>query len=212
MRFIVAMRDPVERLYSDFVYFSTLQNWKRITPRHFHEHVLRQVAWWRTCTERHDTSTCLYGPGVHGLTPLRVQHSTCWAETFYDDSAVCAAFRLGLYYYYVRDWLDTFPRDQFLFVSTERYSESTVNVINTDILMFLDLEPFYGEQEELVKSMPKQFPLKQDAKRLLAEHHFLTNKMLPETRRILQDFYRPTNKLLANFIENDDFLWYDKDT
>ena len=211
MRFIVAMRDPVERLYSDFVYFSTVGDSKRITAKYFHEQVERQVDWWHTCVQRHDERRCLYGGDVEGMKPLRVQHNTCWLETFTDeDDAVCAAFRVGLYYYYIRDWLDTFPRDQFLFISTERYSESAINVINSEVLMFLDLEPFYGEQEDVVKNMPKQFPLKEDAKRRLRQRNFMSNKMLPETRSLLQEFYRPSNQLLADFLQNEDFLWYDK--
>ena len=210
MKFIVMMRDPVERLYSDYVYFSTVGQSNRISPQHFHEEVLKQEAWWHACVEKHNERKCLYGSEIQGMAPLRIMHNTCWLETY--DNTVCAAFRLGLYYYYIVDWLEVFPREQFLFLSTERYSDDTVNVINSDILLqFLKLEPFQGQAEKDIRDMPIQFPLKRDAKGKLKKSHNFNSDILPETREILEQLYRPSNLKLAQFLNNTDFLWYDKE-
>ena len=205
MRFIVAMRDPVERLWSDFVHFSTVAKSERITPEYFHEQVLAQVQWWQRCVQLHSRRTCLYGSRVEGMPELRVHHAQCWLP--HDDSTVCSALRLGLYVHYITDWLQSVPRAQFLFLSMERYSANVTDVINKQVLPFLGLESLSRAEEERVRNKPRQFPLRKDARSSLEKFHFMTSSMLSETRELLTEFYRPTNQHLAQLLKNDDFLW-----
>ena len=208
MRFIVAMRNPVERLWSDFVYFTTIANSERVTPYLFHEQVLKQLQWWQRCVAMHSRRTCLYGTHVADMAELRVHHTDCWIERY--DFTVCAAFRLGLYVFFIEDWLESVPRDAFLFLTTERYSEDVADVINTQVLHFLGLQPFSGAEEERMRNKRREYPLKRNAKSRLEKFHFTMTSMLNETRHLLMDFYRPSNKRLAQLLNNDDFLWYDK--
>ncbi|XP_035686733.1 carbohydrate sulfotransferase 15-like [Branchiostoma floridae] len=103
--------------------------------------------------------------------------------------------RRGLYEVYLRDWLSIFPRDQILVQRLEDHARDP-NTTMTRVLNFLDLGP-------VRKKSIFGFRKRNSQKR----KYDSIGQMLPKTRRILNEFYRPYNERLAELLNNADFLW-----
>ena len=97
MKFIVFMREPIERLYSDFIYFSkAYKSGNPITPLYFHAMVQRQIEWWTTCTHKYDKKNCLFGEKIGDMPKLSNRFKNAWG-----GPNVCGAFRIGFYSYFI---------------------------------------------------------------------------------------------------------------
>ena len=98
LRFVVLVRDPVERSWSDFVYAYRHRN--RATSSspsadRFHTLVVSDLAEIRSCIERSGVELC----AVHHMGELRIH--------------------VGLYAPLLRRWFRVFSRDQFLLLKSE---------------------------------------------------------------------------------------------
>ncbi|KAI8519219.1 hypothetical protein Bbelb_024760 [Branchiostoma belcheri] len=85
--------------------------------------------------------------------------------------------RLGLYEVYLRDWFSIFPRDQIL------------------------VQQPVGDENGGI------FSFKKKVRRKPHTAYASMGPMLPETRRVLDRFYRPYNRRLAKLLNNTGFLW-----
>ena len=199
-KFVVLMRDPVDRLYSDYLYFSTLYYKyrpmirKNISAEHFHFKVVEFVDWWKACLQNNEIQVCLHGSPLTEP-PLSIFHQTCW-----QSELPCASPRIGLYIYFLKEFLEVFPRESFLYIRTEDYKNNEADVINTKILPFLNLPPFSSEAVVSIRNKTRS----------LAPNYSVKDKasfrqMLPETRKVLNEFYKTSNKELAQFLQDDRF-------
>ena len=201
-KFVVLMRDPVERLYSDYLYFSTLHFKKNpklkktVSAEHFHLKVLQFVDWWRACLLRNEMQVCLHGSPLRER-PLSISHQSCW-----QTELPCASPRIGLYIYFLKEFLEVFSRSAFLFIRTEEYSNNEVDVINAQILPFLELPPLTSETSASVANKSRSRAPKYSPREKASY-----SDMLPETREVLKEFYAQSNKELALFLKDDRFLW-----
>jgi N-acetylgalactosamine 4-sulfate 6-O-sulfotransferase len=96
----------------------------------------------------------------------------------------------GVYYGFIKDWITVFPHMRI--VRLEDYKFNRQDIIK-DIIQYIGLDPFHNKLSESTKHVgkgPKQ-----------------TFKMLPQTKKMLDDFYRPFNKRLADFMGNEKFLF-----
>ena len=50
--------------------------------------------------------------------------------------------RVGMYYIFIKDWLDVFPREQILIIKTEDMTQSNIRNIYRQICQFLDISEF----------------------------------------------------------------------
>ncbi|KAK3727895.1 hypothetical protein RRG08_066580, partial [Elysia crispata] len=112
VRIILILRDPTQRLFSDYVYFSHREAPSR---ERFHEKVKAAIAAFQNCTSHKPLSLCL------------LQKST-------------VRLHLGLYHIFISNWLRVIPRGHLLVLHSETY-RANVTAALEQAFRFLDLPP-----------------------------------------------------------------------
>lgn len=186
VRFILMLRDPAERLFSDYIYFSYRSQYgkrketKQFTydPEGFHLAVIQSLQVMEKCLAEHTTRDCAW---LQREYPTRTQ------------------IQLGMYSEYLETWLAFFPREQFHVLSQESIRhhprESFDSVTN-----FLGIEPM---SDKALFGDGKGGEMKQSN----AMKH--KSKMLTKTRELLNEFYAPFNTKLAEMLKNPEYLWHE---
>ena len=202
-KFIVIMRNPVKRLFSDFWYFCANKNrWGRDgrkipqlymdhAPQVFHNLTVKAIDEHRRCLSEHD----------HALTEFSCLQK---ATVGYEGRESCFPLRLGvgMYYYHIVKWMNVYPRENFYFLRLEDFAvDSYSNVAK--IWRFLRFSPISKANHE--SSLRNT---------ILNEMNWIKQPeykdrffMLPETEKLLTSFYEPFNMKLAQLLQNDDYLW-----
>ena len=194
-KLIVIMRDPVERL------FSIYRMHEAVSKQDFHAGVKDGIQFWNACTaEKRPLAECLY----YKLKPAGyVSSDDCTWST-----RAIGSVRRGLYHYYLSEWLGVFPAQQLLSINFKHWGHNSSDVLNNHIFPFLGLPKLSGFNEihmnlrynmVVRRSRPKK-----DGRSVPIWHQ---GDMLPETRKLLQDFYAPHNRKLAKLLDDDSFLW-----
>ncbi|KAK3606996.1 hypothetical protein CHS0354_011864 [Potamilus streckersoni] len=116
VRLIFIMRDPTERLWSEYVY-SARANCFQASSEDFHELMLESISRFQNCLQNYSEKSCVYNFTI---------------DTFK------GRLRTGLYVMHIMDWLRVFPRDQVLFIRTEEY-EIDIPYTLKRIFKFLDI-------------------------------------------------------------------------
>eukprot|EP00057_Strongylocentrotus_purpuratus_P034699 XP_796225.3 PREDICTED: carbohydrate sulfotransferase 15 [Strongylocentrotus purpuratus] len=115
---IAILRNPTDRLYSDFLYFTNTSMLK-LTPEYFHERVKTSITKFHECTKDFDVRTCTYETqGIKAYVRLEV----------------------GLYSIYVGDWLSFFPRKKLKIVKMADWHRKCTKTL-AELYHFLALEP-----------------------------------------------------------------------
>ena len=195
-KYMVIMREPASRLYSDFLYQKQLygslkdnnetdvQENLAAVPMVFHEHVLRRIKAFNACMETYPLDVCT--------------HHASMGTSKLDSDKIHSNARLGisLYYVHIAKWLKVIPREQFLFMRTEDLATCPYSLLQR-VWKFLEL--------------PSQSPFA--LADVLFEHsnrnQLNSTQMLPETRKLLSEFFQPFNEQLAILLHSDRFLWSD---
>ena len=182
---ILIVRNPVDRLYSDYLYF----HWLSLHKNHYKSlqdfHIRVTIA----IDKMHE---CLKDP--------KRSHARCMYGSM-DYWNLIMRLRVGIYIEHVRTWLTAFPANQLLVIRLEDYSRRPATTLQR---MFL----FLG-----VKALPVE-NIKSYLKTSVAENtnqkaYYLHGPMLNETRDLLIKFYRPYNKELAELLHDRRFLYED---
>uniref|UniRef100_H3DQ19 Sulfotransferase n=1 Tax=Tetraodon nigroviridis TaxID=99883 RepID=H3DQ19_TETNG len=173
-RFIVMLRDPVERLYSDYLYFGIANK----SAEDFHEKVSESLQLFEGCLTEYTLRSCVYNTTVNNALPVRLQ--------------------VGLYIVYLMDWLSVVSREQVLVLRLEDHATNRKYTMHR-VFDFLRLEPPTKEIESEITESPASNTRRPADKNL--------GPMLPITKEILRDFYRPFNEKLAKVLRNDSFIW-----
>ena len=186
-KFIVIMREPVQRFHSDFWFFAVTcmgkshKYRKRTGPAMFHERVTEEIAKIQDWVQKgNEEEICIH-------------HSLLDAPSVFDKH--CGEIRLGVgaYYVHIARWLRTFPIQSFHFVRKEDLMNKPYAVMK-GVWKFLDVPPIEEEnfKADIQPSYSSSYP-----------------KLLPETQKALTDFYRPYNEMLSNLLKDDRYLWQD---
>ncbi|XP_078698860.1 carbohydrate sulfotransferase 15-like isoform X2 [Branchiostoma floridae x Branchiostoma belcheri] len=176
-RIIISLRNPTERLYSEYLYFRNGKTNKSVT--NFHTRVTSAIMNFKNCLRNNSVRSCVYQPEL----PEKIN----------------ARLRLGLYEVYLRDWFSIFPRDQILVQRLEDRSKD-LKVTIAEVFKFLQLET--------VSNKAKNATIFGSQKGKSRKPEYVSmGPMLPKTRQVLDRFYRPYNRRLAELLNNTGFLW-----
>ena len=106
--------------------------------------------------------------------------------------------RIGIYHIYLEDWFSKFDKKQFLILKTEDYAADLKKSI-TNVYKFLELKPLSKKDSKRIFNAPRRNTRRPKDREV--------GDMLPITRQLLNNFYRPHNLLLAKLLQDDRFRW-----
>ncbi|XP_028585843.1 carbohydrate sulfotransferase 15 [Podarcis muralis] len=128
-KLIVMLRDPVERLYSDYLYFASANK----SVEDFHEKVAESLQLFENCLADYSLRACVYNNTINNAMPVRLQ--------------------VGLYVVFLLDWLTVFNKDQILVLRLEDHA-SNVKFTMHMVFQFLDLGALSEKEEALITKSP----------------------------------------------------------
>ena len=198
VKLIVMMRNPVSKLYSSY------QQWRqihtksddafhneplKISPQDFHNRVQKSIIWWETCVKKNPEKVCLYG-SPDNMPEVETKLSSWWPA----NQPYSGTIREGLYALYLEDWIHLFPKENFLYLRTEDYAADFVGTFNAKVFPFLNVSKFHPKTAHKISNMH------------IANKRTYEN-MMPETKKLLTEFYAPYNKKLSLMLGDDMWLW-----
>lgn len=130
---------------------------------------------------------------------------------------------LGMYSVFLMDWLTVFPREQVLVIRTEDYA-ANLNLVLKKTFDFLSLGRCLTDIVHNVWKVTSERPgliifagplsaqgevemINREKANTRQEEDKNKGPMLPITRKLLRDFYRPFNEKLADVLGDMAFLW-----
>ncbi|XP_036815880.1 carbohydrate sulfotransferase 15 isoform X1 [Oncorhynchus mykiss] len=127
-RFIVMLRDPVERLYSDYLYFGITNK----SAEDFQDKVSESLQLFEGCLTEYTMRSCVYNTTLNNAMPVRLQ--------------------VGLYIVYILDWLTVYSREQILVLRLEDHASNRKYTMHK-VFDFLNLGQLTEQKEaEITKS------------------------------------------------------------
>eukprot|EP00457_Paulinella_chromatophora_P006421 gb/GEZN01006439.1/.p1 GENE.gb/GEZN01006439.1/~~gb/GEZN01006439.1/.p1 ORF type:complete len:437 (-),score=23.47 gb/GEZN01006439.1/:206-1516(-) len=165
-KLIFIARDPVARTYSDFMFFKHLDESGRCSmPEDFHRTMVDEIQLFRTCVTQHGAERCARDP--------QFVVDSVWYQKL---TGRCAGRPVvSLYALQLRAWLRTFPRDQFLFLRLDMPQKESLSLA----FNFLGVPDCPGcSYDKIVQKTD----------------YGNYSEMLPKTRELLGDFFKPWNK------------------
>lgn len=195
-KFLVIMRDPVERLFSDYRYYTAPEfNTDRgcnAGADEFHQKVVTAIGWWNQCVNIYSERRCAYGYYYPKLEhpPGRLMSWLC-------NDTNADRLRISLYYFYVKEFLSVFPRNNFLFIKSEDYSKNRVNVLTSEVY------PFIGVEELSDTALQRTLTAEANLNKNRGEDF----EMHDETRVVLRRFFTPYNQRLVQLLNDSAFSW-----
>lgn len=195
-KFIVLMRDPTERLYSDFKYLCE-EKWRRSGGGVLNESKQfrangTKIFHQKVQEEMREMENCLKTSSLEECTHHRERHSQ-------QGSLSCGRVRLGvsIYHVHIKRWLREVPRKQFLFLSTDHLASKPLQVLR-------EVWHFLGVAEQGVAELGG----------VLHEHLHSSHVqesgrtgMEEDTEQMLRRFFKPHNDALAQLLDTDRFRW-----
>ena len=205
-RYIVIMRDPVERLFSDFWFFCSRRWWdkkhKIVVPEHYTEHA-QQIFHNLTVEATSQFHTCVDA----GVSILVCVHRATRGYTSSTEDCFPLRLGVGLYYYHLVSWLATIPRGRFLFLRTEDLAADPYSVMQR-VWNFLEIPAQPKEEIQSVLAMKRHRNSNEWIRSAEYKDRFA---MLPQTEHMLRVFYRPHNQMLAQLLSDEKYLWENTD-
>ena len=197
-KLIFILRNPTDRLWSDYWYFCSRNRWmdkngRVVVPDSvldksseiFHNLSISVIQEFLDCVR-------------HGASEFE-----CTVRAYSDTGEIhaCQKVRLGisLYYFHIVKWLSVFKRDQLMFVRMEDLIRDPYSVVSA-VWRFMDLNP-----------VPKNHfktDVRTNINTWIGSDKYKENfKMLTMTRKLLDTFFAPYNERLAKLLNNDKYLW-----
>lgn len=128
-KIIIMLRDPVERLYSDYLYFKMANK----SAEDFHQKVVDSVQLFQSCLSERSLRSCAYDTGLSNAMPVRLN--------------------LGMYIVFLLDWLTVFHREQILVLRLEDYA-ANLKVTIKKVFDFLSVGPLSEQVEAALTKRP----------------------------------------------------------
>ena len=197
-KYFVIMRNPITMLYSAF-WFSCTSRDKSVYPVKyqgpdiFHERIIKKITIFNNCKDQ----------GIH----LDKCVNMVGADLYTPELPKCGRTRLemSLYYFHTRKWLSVVPRERIHFFTMEELATQDITHTAKAILDHLELPLFsainMGFAAEDLQNCNENTQHKIDYK------HDPRLKMREDTKQILEEFFQPYNKMLADLLGDEKFLW-----
>ncbi|GLD64019.1 carbohydrate sulfotransferase 15-like protein [Lates japonicus] len=128
-KIIIMLRDPVERLYSDYLYFKMANK----SAEDFHLKVIESVQLFQSCLSERSLRSCVYNTSLSNAMPVRLN--------------------LGMYIVFLLDWLTVFHREQILVLRLEDYA-ANLKVTIKKVFDFLSVGPLSKQAEAALTKRP----------------------------------------------------------
>ena len=198
-QFIVILRDPIEFLYSTFWFRCSSKVYKNYNltsiqvlkgPQVFHSMVLRRLGIFSKCRLKYTTELC-----VLAQTYIKDEHSV-------DFPCGVIPIHHAIYYVHILKWLSVIQRQNFYFITYEEYFQKPFEVTR-DIWDFLSISQphlnytVWGERLQRGRNSQVKYNYRNN----------LDLQMLPQTRIILKEFFKPFNNILSTLLGSDKYLW-----
>uniref|UniRef100_X2AX35 Sulfotransferase domain-containing protein n=1 Tax=Capitella teleta TaxID=283909 RepID=X2AX35_CAPTE len=206
-KLIFILRNPTDRLYSDYKGF---QKQKKKSRKFFHELCVAGIKSLDDCLHNRTMRSCLYDYEVNNredvlpVSSFADDMAPSFPEDLVDneeeDHDKAVRVRVGMYYHFLKDWFDVFPREQIFLIQLEDYSERREEIL-AQLFEFLGLGPMPQDKYDKLKEVG----VRNKAARRMRDR--LGGDMYEETKRLLDAFYKPYNEQLAAFLKDDKYLW-----
>jgi N-acetylgalactosamine 4-sulfate 6-O-sulfotransferase len=197
-KFVVVMRNPTTRLYSHFIWSFKYhlgdleEKWPAETrdniSERFHSEVVSVTNRFKDCLKISSLLECASG----------FKYLTKTASV----NRIAHKFYIGLYYVHIRKWLQFFPREQFLFLRMEDMVADFTKAMG-QIIDFLGLK-------QVARGEMEKWLTKANARSGGGGGGASQSAMRNDTKNLLDEVYRPYNKLLAELLEDDRYQWTDQ--
>ncbi|XP_063731686.1 carbohydrate sulfotransferase 15-like isoform X2 [Eleginops maclovinus] len=128
-KIIIMLRDPVERLYSDYLYFKMANK----SAEDFHQKVVDSVHLFQSCLSDRSLHSCVYDTSLSNSMPVRLH--------------------LGMYIIFLLDWLTVFDREQIIVLRLEDYA-ANLEVTIKKVFDFLRVGPLSEQGEAALTKRP----------------------------------------------------------
>ena len=183
-KFIVVMREPVSRTYSHYIYSCTWRGRRPAGPALFHRQAVADLKHLHSCLANSSLFECAADPRFS-------------APSSHKRPCGSLGYRLlvSIYRFQLDKWLQFYPRDNFLLLRLEDLSRDP-HVFMRRVTKFLgvaDIRPAASRW------------LRTHRENQQARHR----PMLPQTRALLSEFFRPFNEKLVELTGDKRFLWTD---
>ena len=192
-RFIVILRDPVTRIYSQY------KMHQAVSPQHFHEGVTNAINEFNACVAKEGYSErCCYG------------NLQSYSQNRIGRSSFVYHLRMGIYHVYLREWLSVFPnKNRFLIIKAESYYTNMYGYITDTVFPFLELAPVHDKKtKECIEDRPPAHVVSRKLKKdPNAVDKSYSAPMLDVTKQMLYAFYEPHNKALAQLLGDNQWTW-----
>ncbi len=197
-KFVVMMRNPVERLVSHYIWSCKFHNGDDIAKwptkvlengrNLLHDQTVAMTHWFENCVARTSPYDCANARRFDIRSNLT---SAC--------GQIGHRLGVGIYHVHIRKWLKFFPKKQFLFLRMEDSIKKPLQTVQK-LTEFLDIAPVpMADRKQWFSEKTNERTQKQDSIFALKS----------TTKQLLTDFYSPHNELLAELLGDDKFLWTD---
>ncbi|XP_061191811.1 carbohydrate sulfotransferase 15-like [Saccostrea echinata] len=216
VKLIVILRNPVDRLYSDYYFIDNGERNKNQTTFHFA--VLKAINVLERCSIRRILRSCLFDFHINAdlnknqqrlvLNFIKIARSSKWStKTLFlllTKEEGTTRIHLGFYAIYLREWLSVFPREQMLILRTEDYSSNVSSVVK-QVFKFLELRVLTDDELEKLNIT-------------ISERVYVTKDkigkppMNPKTRQILENIHSSDIQDLYKLLNDERFLWHSQNS
>lgn len=190
VKLILVLRDPTERLYSDYVFLkSGIQ-----TPEAFDNAVSQSISYFRNCTRRHSVRKCLFDRDLH--------------------TSVRARIHVSIYSVYLREWLKVFPRRQIFIIRSEDYSHNITSHLK-QLFHFLDVVDLKGRDITMISKRARVYetgkkkkmgPMLNRTRQLLDEFFQPFNEELVDILNDTKYLWKDTKEQMKKQLEKYELL------
>ncbi|KAL4221010.1 hypothetical protein ACF0H5_019273 [Mactra antiquata] len=178
-KIIVIFRDPVSRLFSDFKYeqIGKVMAKPEIMLRQFHNQCVQMIKHYEECFNVYSRRQCIFD-STKPMTRQRMM------------------FTAGFYAFFMKEMFEVFDKKNILPILMTDYTSNMKNTLSK-VFDFLELDQPNEEQWTIILNEEVMNESKGD-KRI---------EMFDETKRVLQEFYRPLNEEMAKLMNDSRYLF-----